>query len=1571
MASHFSAFRSRRAARGLSLLETTITLVIMGLLALVASAVYSAYIESTYTAAALNVMDQTANDLAQVAASAGSDGISVGDISTVVQTLPDAFAYGSSDGEVVAETVAFVVVSACPTDETGVLDATRLDNLLEADPTYHCGRSTGYGEISTSLQQDETATDVGLAMLSKNGECIIGLVSVTDGVTVENAGVLGDCSGSAALTTDPTVRPAGPPAAPDPLTGDAGDELVDLHWPRSPESDVIAYWVYRDGALVATVAQPASATTVSATVTGLTNGTSYTFIVRAIDDTSQRSDPSNALTLTPQAPGTGIDLAASAGERSASLTWSTPDARYNVTEFRVYRDNSPWVVLPLATTSYLDADQDAVGANPAAPAGLVPYQAYQYLVVGLDNTGAEVTRSNTVTVTPLDSTAPPIPELVSTLGGVDKIDVSYRHVVTPYGDLAGYRVYWCVGEMVDCPVSAFSSQNSVEISALDGSAVAGAVQVWSHIAGLQTSTFYTYQVTAFDTFGNESSPSARLSARSIVPSLCTTATYTWTGDTKLLYGVNQPTKAYHATGITVPVPSAGDTQRVLSATYQAYDTYAPGTSPTRADKDQANERFGIKVGGVQVGGLSADLPDTVAEGAVDVNTSGLQSGSLGGGGTEIVGGEIVLYHSSNYGYTESMNSLQVTNVALEVETCVPSSAGVLSATPLERSVRLDWTLPSGFTPTSYAVQRGGVTIATVNDGATLRYTDSGVVPGVIYTYKVIASDATHNTVTNEATAQPFDHTAPPVPVFTVTGGVGKMTLNWSGVLDTYGDLAGYQLYWCQGRATTTCAPVAAYSAQKMFSVGPLAATYTHMPLPESTWYSYRMRSFDTFGNVSDFSAPREDVTAAQAPSPPLQLAVQNGERQVRLSWLASLDPTVRSYRIYRDGVLLSSLTYATLTYTDTGLVPNRDYVYYVTSFDTDALESLPSNSVTGRPYDHTAPAVPVPSAVGGVKQITVSWPAISDPYSDLSGYQVYFCDGTAVTCTDAVFAGYVSAGTNMAQLDKLTRSLTQTGLGNGITRTYRVRSYDAYGNYSALSTSASATTEEVPVSPVPAVTTSSASQLTWNWTAVTGATYYRVRVGAAVTDLGTTRSYQRTGLSQGTFYGDTAPAGIEVSACNTAGCSDWAWGTGWTNPGAPTIAASAGLVKRVDVTVTNPAGTETRFYVFRSNTNLFSDATIIGNFVPVSQTWATYTYQDATAAAGRTYYYWVQAQNDGGMGVQSNRAAAATAPDLLPAPTSVTISEAGRHWNVVKWPVVANSIRYRIDTQRQVLYNGVWVDIASEIINANVALTNCDTSYCTLRVFNNWAGERVRYQIFAVDSSDTVGNGRWSSYVSYGKGFYAERSVCGYPEVNQYSTQPVAVSNNAAWGTPLIKGDTQKSCSYFATRVRDMRSPTALLVEDERQVMEISAIIKPSMIGNSTIFGVDSWSIENNFFIGMSSTGQGKICAQLHGDVTPIGSGMVCAYTAAAMSANSTYFLKGIWAPGIGLAVEWYNVNSPKTFSVGSVVDKSTVAWVKDGPNGSGGTSGIWTGSAWSPPNTFTGKRFFSGEIMDTQWFRL
>ena len=192
--------------------------------------------------------------------------------------------------------------------------------------------------------------------------------------------------------------------------------------------------------------------------------------------------------------------------------------------------------------------------------------------------------------------------------------------------------------------------------------------------------------------------------------VCASTTFSWNGDQLFV-----PWQATLDTGVVIPAAGPGETLTISSATYSTYDQYPDGQVPSRATAGQTHESVGITVGGTQVGGLSTDVPNGVAEGAPTDWYSGIVTGSFGGGGTVISGGTLVIRHASLYGFNESYNSVRVSQVSVTVERCAP--APTTTAAPTTAAPTTTETGSGGPTTTAAVTCPDGSAPTTVAGGS--------------------------------------------------------------------------------------------------------------------------------------------------------------------------------------------------------------------------------------------------------------------------------------------------------------------------------------------------------------------------------------------------------------------------------------------------------------------------------------------------------------------------------------------------------------------------------------------------------------------------------------------------------------------------------------------------------------------------------------------------------------------------------------------------------------------------------------------------------------------------------------
>ena len=216
-------------------------------------------------------------------------------------------------------------------------------------------------------------------------------------VTAHNPG------GRSAVSNQDSATPLAPPGAPTGLSLEAGNGQVTASWTAGTgvSSNYILYYATSsfggsDPATKTGVVTVANLTATSHTVTGLTNATTYYFVVRA-SNVGGQSAVSNEASATPQAPPdtpTGLSATAGNGQVTASWTASSRAASYTL----YYSESS----ITDVTASGVTAVANLTGTSRTVT-GLTNGRRY-YFKVTASNVGGQSAASTEASATPL---APP------------------------------------------------------------------------------------------------------------------------------------------------------------------------------------------------------------------------------------------------------------------------------------------------------------------------------------------------------------------------------------------------------------------------------------------------------------------------------------------------------------------------------------------------------------------------------------------------------------------------------------------------------------------------------------------------------------------------------------------------------------------------------------------------------------------------------------------------------------------------------------------------------------------------------------------------------------------------------------------------------------------------------------------------------------------------------------------------------------------------------------------------------------------------------------------------------------
>ncbi len=1119
--------------------------------------------------------------------------------------------------------------STPPLSPTG-LDATAGEEQVELDwndnsesdlDGYNVYRSTtsgsGYSKVNGSVVSTSNYTDTGLT----NNTTYYYVVTALD---------IGSNESGYSLEDYATPQDFAP-AAPTGLAATAGEEQVELDWNDNSESDLDGYNVYRSttsGSGYSKV-NTGLVSTSNYTDTGLTNGTTYYYVVTAVDLTSHESSYSNEDYDTPTDvnPAAPTGLAATPGDKQVSLDWND-NSESDLAGYNVYRSLT-------SGFGYSKINTGLVSTSNYTDTGLTGNVTYYYVVTAVDDGANESEYSSEDNATPTDA-APSAPTGLAATPGDKQVSLDWND--NGESDLDGYNVYRSL--------TSGSGYSKVNTSLVASSNYTD--------TGLTGGTTYYYVVRAVDQGSNESTDSNEDSATptDAAPSSPTGLTATpgdrqvsldWNDNSEEdLDGYNVyrsltsgsgyskvntsvvETSDYIDTGLTGNVTYYYVVRAVDQGSNESTDSNEDSATPTDPAPSAPTGLAGTPGDALasldwndntedDLDGYNVYRSLTSGSGYSKINTSLVETSNYLDTGLT---GNVTYYYVVTAVDLASHESSYSTEESVTPTDPPPSAPAGLFAVPHDAQVELNWTDNSETDLDGYNVYRSttsGSGYGKLNGALveTSNYTDNSVTNDVTYYYIVTAVDTMSGESDNstEVNATPNATPSPPSGL-TATSGDKQISLDWND--NGEGDIAGYNVY-------RSIISGSGYSKINTGLVG--TSDYTDTNLPGGVTYYYVVTAVDTIANESGYSGEDSATPTDSIPSAPTGLAATPGDKQVSLDWNDNTEGDLDGYNVYRS--LTSGSGYSkintvlleTSNYLDTGLTGNVTYYYVVTAVDLAAQESGYSSEDSATPTD---PAPSAPTGLAGTpgdKQASLDWNDNTE--EDLDGYNIYRSTTSG--------SGYSQINGSLLE----TSDYTVTGLTGNVTYYYVVTAVDLAAHESSYSAEESVTpTDAPPAAPTGLVATPHDAEVDLDWADnsegdFAGYNVYRSTTsGSGYSKLNgsllTSSNYTDNSVSNDTTYYYVVTA-VDLGS-NESSYSSEDNATPNATPAAPTSLVATGGDLYVDLDwADNSEGDIAGYNVYRSTTSGSGYSKINASLVTIS------AYTDDTVSNDITYYYVVTA----------------------------------------------------------------------------------------------------------------------------------------------------------------------------------------------------------------------------------------------------------------------------------------------------------------------------------------------------------
>ena len=564
---------------------------------------------------------------------------------------------------------------------------------------------------------------------------------------------------------------------------------------------------------------------------------------------------------------------------------------------------------------------------------------------------------------------------------------------------------------------------------------------------------------------------------------------------------------------------------------------------------------------------------------------------------------------THYYRLTAKNSVGASSPTSEVSaTTLPATPQNFMAVGSTRQVTLTWDTQSDVTYDLFFSTSMGFTVDSAEDsfsGVTSPYIHDNLSHGITYYYLLTAANSSGASIpTSEVSAT----TLPATPHnFQAVGSTKQVTLTW----DTQSDVT-YELFFSTSMGFTVD------SAEDSFSG--VTSPYFHDNLTHGTTYYYLL----TAVNSSGASMPTDETSALTLPATPQNFQAVGSTRQVRLTWDTQSDVTYDLFFSTSMGFTVDSaegsFSGVTSPYIHDNLSHGTTYYYLLTAVNSSGA-SVPTSEVS---------ALTLLGTPGGFmatpldKQVRLTW----DAQSDIT-YELFFSTsmGFTVGSAEDSFSG-------------VTSPYTHENLTNGTPYYYLLTANNSAG-MSIPTSEASATPAPAPETPEGFKAIPLDGQVRLTWDSQEGVTYelfdstsMGFTVDSAEGSLsGVSSPYIHDNLNNGTTYY------YLLRGSNPAGASmptDEVSATPAPPPDmAPANFEAAGADKGVELTWDSQ--TSVTYELFFSESTGFTVDNAEGSFENVTSPYTHENLKDDT-----TYYYLLRAVNPAGVGPPTAEVSAKT-----------------------------------------------------------------------------------------------------------------------------------------------------------------------------------------------------------------------------------------------------------------------------------------------------------------------------------------